>query len=655
MKRLLKIFGIILSTLILLIVIGIFILTTIINPNDFKDQISQQVKQETGMHLTLAGHISWSFFPKIGFKAKKIILTDIPGFTEKDFVNAGEVDVKVHLFPLLKKQLKIDNIAVKDAQIHWTNPKNNQTIQINNLTLTSKDIHWPQPFHAKADFDFQTTGPNTSGHINFTSKIDLNLDAKTYNLQNLKLQGYIKTPQLFNINLVTDIAADLQQQTVNAPKLNLEINNADITGALNATNILTTPVITGNMNIATFNPRKFLQTMGLNVIAPSKTALTSAAAKLNFTATPTQIKIPSLQMTLDQSQLQGAINLIDLKNKAINFNLQINKINLDNYQVKVTPITKQSLALIPTAYAAPAVKAPAPAAKSPLQQWKTKGNIAIAQLTTNKLYLSNFKTTINSANGIINLKPISAGFYSGSIYGQTKINMQRSTPSFSVILKGSKIQVEPFMQAVAKSSPITGTVNCNISIYSAGNNAKTITKNLSGKGNLSITNGIIKKVNIPYLISQAKALLNKQAIAKPKQSFTNFNSLTGTFIISKGILRNNDLLLQAPTFQVSGRGTVNLNTQGVNYKVNAASVTTVTQAGKKVQQVEPLLVPINITGTFSNLNFHPDYQYVIQNFAKRLGKKLIDSAAQSGQIPKDVGKHIGDTLKETLGIGKLFN
>ena len=653
MKRFFKIFGIVLSTLILLIVIGIFILTTLINPNDFKDQISNKVKQETGMHLTLAGHISWSFFPKIGFKAKKIILTDIPGFTEKDYINAGEVDVSVHLLPLLKKQLKIGNIAVKDAQVHWTNTKNGQVIQLNNLTLKSKDVHWPKPFQAYADFDFQTTGSNTSGHITLTSGISLNLDANTYNLQNLKLDGYIKTPQRFNIDLATDIAADLQQQTISAPKLNLEINNADITGTLNATNILTTPVITGNMNIAAFNPRQFFQTMGLNVTASSKTALTSATAKLNFTATPTQIKIPSLQMTLDQSQLQGTINLIDLKNKAINFNLTINKINLDRYQVKVTPITKQSLALIPSAYAAPAAKAPA--AKSPLQQWKAKGNIAIGQLTTNKISLSNFKTTINSANGIINLKPISAGFYRGGIYGQAKINMQRSTPSFSVILKGNKIQVEPFMQAVAKTSPITGTASGNINIYSAGNNAKTITKNLSGKGNLSIVNGIIKKINIPYVISQARALLNKQAIAKPKQSYTNFNSLTGTFIISKGILINNDMLLSAPTFQVSGRGTVNLNTQGVNYKVNAASVTTVTQGGKKVKQVEPLLVPINITGTFSNLKFSPDYQYVIQNFAKQLGRKLLKSASEGGDVGKNIGKHIGDTLKETLGVDKFFN
>ncbi len=655
MKKLFKIFGIILSTLILLIVIGAFVLTTLINPNDFKGQISQKVKQKTGMHLTLAGHISWSFFPKIGFKAKKIILTDIPGFTEKDYVNAGEVDVRVHLLPLLKKQLKIENIEVKDAQVHWTDPKSGQIIQIKDLTLKSKNIHLPKPFQANADFDFQVTGPNTNttGHLNFSSKINVNLDAKTYNLQNLKLQGYIKTPQQFNINLATDIAADLQQQTVNAPKFDLEINNANITGAISANKILTTPTIAGNINIAAFNPRKFFQTMGLNVTAPSKTALTSAAAKLNFTATPTQIKIPNLQMTLDQSQLSGTINLIDLKNKAINFNLNINKINLDSYQVKVTPITKQAFALIPTAYAAPATKAPA--AKSPMQQWKAKGNITIGQLTTNKLSLSNFKTTINSANGIINLKPITAGFYSGAIQGQSSINMQRSTPSFSVILKGKNIQVEPFMTAVAKTSPITGTASGNINIYSAGNNAKTITGNLSGKGNLSIVNGIIKKVNIPYLISQAKALLNKQAITKPKQSYTDFNSLTGTFIISKGILRNNDLLLKAPTFQVSGQGTVNLNSQQVNYKVNAASVHTVTQAGKKTQQVEPLLVPINITGTFSDLSFHPDYSHVIQNFAKQFGKKLIDSAAQGDDVGKNIGKHIGDTLKETLGVGKLFN
>ncbi len=64
MKKLLYV----LLGIIIVVVLGIVALVTLVNPNQFKPVIAEQVKEQTGRDLVISGDIGWRFFPTLGIE-----------------------------------------------------------------------------------------------------------------------------------------------------------------------------------------------------------------------------------------------------------------------------------------------------------------------------------------------------------------------------------------------------------------------------------------------------------------------------------------------------------------------------------------------------------------------------------------------------------
>ena len=63
--RALKFVGILFGIVILLVVGAIVYVTTVIDPNDYKDQIAEAVGEATGRQLSLDGDLELNFFPSL--------------------------------------------------------------------------------------------------------------------------------------------------------------------------------------------------------------------------------------------------------------------------------------------------------------------------------------------------------------------------------------------------------------------------------------------------------------------------------------------------------------------------------------------------------------------------------------------------------------
>lgn len=105
------------AILIIIIAGAITALVTLVNPNQFKPLLVEQVKKQTGLDLVIQGDIHWQFFPSIGFELGKTELKNPQGFANPDMFKVNQVAVSVSVIPLLDKQLKIGNVTLKGAQI----------------------------------------------------------------------------------------------------------------------------------------------------------------------------------------------------------------------------------------------------------------------------------------------------------------------------------------------------------------------------------------------------------------------------------------------------------------------------------------------------------------------------------------------------------
>lgn len=101
-----------------LVVGSAFALVILVNPNQFKPLLVNQVKQKTGLDLKIEGDISWQFFPAIGFELGKTELKNPSGFTSVNLFKVDEVGIDISLLGLMDHKLEIGEVRVEGAEVH---------------------------------------------------------------------------------------------------------------------------------------------------------------------------------------------------------------------------------------------------------------------------------------------------------------------------------------------------------------------------------------------------------------------------------------------------------------------------------------------------------------------------------------------------------
>lgn len=120
--------------LVALLLILVAVIAATFNPNDYKQQIIDLVKEKKERTLTIDGDIKLSFWPKIGADLGKIAISEHKGTAEFASVNSAKVALAV--LPLLKKELVVDTIYIDGAKANIIKYKDGTT---NFDDLLSKD------------------------------------------------------------------------------------------------------------------------------------------------------------------------------------------------------------------------------------------------------------------------------------------------------------------------------------------------------------------------------------------------------------------------------------------------------------------------------------------------------------------------------------
>jgi AsmA protein len=98
------------GALIVLLLVAIGIVFAVFDPNDYKPQIVQLVKERTGRTLTMSGDIKLQIFPKIGAAVGKTTLSERN--SDKVFAGVDGVQVYVALIPLFSRQVVVDQVRL---------------------------------------------------------------------------------------------------------------------------------------------------------------------------------------------------------------------------------------------------------------------------------------------------------------------------------------------------------------------------------------------------------------------------------------------------------------------------------------------------------------------------------------------------------------
>ena len=637
----LKIIGLSLLILILLISIGIYALVHYVDPNKFKKNIENIAYQETGHHLHIRGNISWSFFPWIGFRVQDVMVENALGFRDVPLATLNEADVTVKLFPLFAGEVEMNNVTCDGLTLNLM--RNAQGIT-NWSDIVS---HNPSPAAPDSNTASSSTAPsglmlsiNQFTVINSTINWQDDLKHQNVTLNNIYINGTnVGTEQVFPLSVSFELATkpfiqpvmvslqgnvnvDSQFQSIGINSLDAKIGQAELAGNIAINLGHPNMSFQGDLQLKTLNVPTFLSTTTIQLPAMQNSdALNKVSFNIAFNGNNNSIDIKPLTISIDKTAFTGNANISDFAHPNVNITLSTDKFNVDNYMpapVVVAATTSSSASATPSTTTATATPSAAPLnlPTDMLRNLQLNVSLSIGHLTALKLNLSNVALTLTDNNGLLALSPASASLYEGTAKINGTLDVRNTTPQFSLNVALANVQSEPLLNDMTGKDFLAGTANFTMNVQTSANTKAELISHLNGNGTFSLSNGVIKGVNVDYLLAQAKSLINKTAApAATSDNTTPFGQLTGTFTVAQGVVSNNDLLVNNPNFTVNGQGKADLNQLTLDYKLTISS-----------SQLQGYKIPINVRGVLSSPSVTLDTQSILIQILNQEKNQLVSKA-----------------------------
>ncbi len=645
--RIVKIVAFSLLGLVALLLLAIAAIVILVDPNDYKDEIAQAVKQHTGRELKLAGDLGLSFYPWLAIKVRKAELGNRAGFGAEPFAAIDAADVGVRLWPLLHRQLEVGRVSLEglhlnlrvDAQgrSNWEDLGGGETSTAGAQSTESGPA--PQASIAglsikdsQLDYQDAQAGSHTrieglqleTGRLSPGEPTSLVLAFKYSS-------GAGSGPPLPVKLRIPALTLDLEAESVQAPQFDLYVDPAHISGQLDGRDILKSPVLEGRIALDEVSLRELMKTFG---VTPPRTRDANVLQKLSLQsavrADSKSAALSDVKLKLDDTQMNGRLSVADFKTTALRFDLKVDRLDLDRY---LPPEEKA---------AKPARETPSEPIVLPVDMLKTlnaQGTLDIAALTAAGIKFTAVKVKVDAQDGQVRIDPSQAQIYSGTHRGKVIIDARGATPQVSVEEQLSGIEFAPLMQQLFDSKRISGKGNANLSLVAHGADSNAWLKTLDGRMDFSLVDGALEGIDLGYEISRARALLKREAGSTAANAGrTAFKTLKTSATVEDGTMRSRDLDVDAQYLKIGGEGTLKLATQAVDYLLKA-TVAPESKEGAALQDLKSVQIPIRVTGTLQDLKVRPDLEGVI----KAQAQKKIDEKKE------EVKEKVQDELKKWLG------
>lgn len=701
-RKPLKIIGISVAVVIGLLIVTAIVLPFVINPNDFKPRITKLVQDKTGRNLDIQGNIKLSIFPWLGVQIGPMQLSNAPGFGNTPFASINEADIHVRFLPLLRGQvqvgdikldgasidlernaagrsnwqdmidhlgktqtpaekkttaggnnvlenLRIAGLQLSDTSLRWNDAQNHQQYTVSGLDLDMGAFAPAQAVRLTLGFDFAGTNPKLNGHADFKGTLIADLAHRIYTVDDAKLiataSGDAVPGGQVNATLIwKHIVANLQSDTVAINQLNASGYGVTLHMDMQGRNITRHPVMTGKLAFDKFSPRQALTALGHGSLVQTRdpAALGSASAAFDFVASTDSATLQNLKLKLDDTTLSGQAAVKDFKTRALSFDLNIDSINADRYlppQKAGTP-EKPREALDINKISVPV---------RTLRSLNLDGQLQIGQLVLMGATVSNLDLGISAHQGLVKLDPLSAALYSGTLAGRVQVDARSDTPAVNEDLTLKGVQAGALVKDMFKIDRLSGSVDLQSVLQARGATVGEMRHTLDGHLQFAFRNGAYEGVNVWDSIERAYAKLKRLPAPPAAAPRTEFADVHGTAVVKRGILDNRDLVAALPYLKINGAGKVDLAESTLDYGVKAHVTGTPTVGAERdLGKLTGTVIPLRITGTFSNVSVRPDLGDVLHEKAQALVDAKKAEASKKLEAEKAAAKKKADAKKAEL-------
>jgi AsmA protein len=702
MSRALKILGIIVITVAALAISAAIVFMLVFDPNDYKDKISEGVREATGRELVIEGDLHLSLFPWLAIEMGRTELGNAPGFDDTPFASFESARLSVRVMPLLLQRrvvvgtaaldslrvnlqvrkdgagnwedlgagdepatetptpevggvaptIDVASVAVTDAALTYSDASTGDRIELTDVDLTSGRIAAGEAVPLDGGLSFKLEPAGLAGRVDIDLVVAFDADAGTVAISDFDVDGRVdgvaEVPATMRFR-APSVLVDTTAQNADLGQINLRLMSVDLNADVEPFSYAGDPQPAATISIAAFSPKTLMQELAIEAPPTADPdvlgkLIVDAKAKVGANA----ITLSDLKLVIDDTTFTGQLTVPKSADGTFTLDLAGDRIDIARY-------------MAPASEEAAAADAAAETVEIPVElirAFNARGNLSIASASLGKILFEKVTLGVNSANGKLRIHPIAADFFDGGYRGDVNIDASGNVPSIAVDEKIASVSLRPMMKAMYDVDNVTGTVNGTFRLGGKGADMDAIRRDLDGTLSIELLDGAWEGTDVWYELRRARALIKgKPAPKAPATPRTQFSSMKASGKVTNGVMQNDDFFAQLPFMQVTGKGSVNFVEATVDYTATGRFlekpefVTEVSQ--EELDDFTKAVVPFRITGSLADPDIEPDLEKMLKDRAEKEAKKaLLDKVLGDDKEPPAEGeepqeeKDVEDQLKD---------
>jgi len=614
----------------------ILIAVTLIDPNQYKPLIEETVNKQTGLNLKLAD-IQWQLFPRLGLEISDVSLTDPALQTDAgQLLTANNMALSLAITPLITgsvainhihlsqpkihhltfadgstnwdqltsqsqskpptdatpteatesnflQQLRVDSIVLEQSDIELSDLSTNSKTQINDFSLTLNDVALNQAISIEFQSDI-SHADLLQAKITGQGAVIADSELKKFSMPQMnitmllnKVDG-VKTPQTLTIE-VSGTEVNLNENKASISNLSLQLAQLLLTTQIEVASLTHNPIVQADVSLNPLPLREWLNNvLGIELpVMQNEKSLNQFHLTAKVKATPgdpaIQIKVDPLSITLDQSHLKGLISFTP-KTQAINANLELDQLKIDDYQ----PVTSEETEQGESGSADSSSQSPIIPTEL-LRPLNANVSLSAKKLSYDTTPIEAFLMKINAFNGVINLEALDAKVFGGDVKTKGVLNVQGTEPTIKLEHSTQALQIQQALTPFLSDELIQGLTSATLSLNTKGNQIDQLLNRLSGSSQIELTQGQLKGVNLTEMahsqLTEWSPLISTflpenygQKVPPAFKKDTQIEKLSSNIRFQDGQLVADTLSANLEDSKISGRGKFDIKQLKGNVNLN---------------------------------------------------------------------------------------
>ncbi|MFO6492289.1 outer membrane assembly protein AsmA [Hafnia alvei] len=605
-----------LTTIVILLVVlavGMTALVLLVNPNDFRSYMAKEVQQRTGYDLQLDGSLRWHVWPRLSILSGRMSLT-APGAAQP-VLSAENMRLDVALWPLLSHQLDVKQVMLKGAVIRLTPDSDaqkpeNSPIAPSGSREPSKDVAWK-----------------------------LNIK-KVQIKDSLLIWQQDKDDQINMRDINLSIDQDSERQAYIEFSSRINRNQRDLSFKLAANVDLSSYPQRYSAIVSSFDYH--LAGVGL----PTDGIAGQGSATVSYQLQPQLLDISNLQITANQSQLQGRVQgsvqadgestyKVDLTSAALNLDNLLGWQPPSDSDAGSANTSQQSGPRSPVTSNSQIISQPGEMAF--LRDFNADVKIQANQIVYHGLTIADFSLQAQNQEGTATLQDLSGKLGHGTFKTQGTISVVDNQPAqMTLTPQIENIAMGPVLRAFGQPETFVGDLTLTGKFNGSGVTLADVMQRWDGHAHISMANARLNGMNIQQLIQQAVVRSHSEVTAADSYTdYTKIQELKADTVLRQGNLRITQFFGRSEILTAGGSGLINLDKQRCDMSLNVRVLDGWKGKSNVVKTLQKAVIPLRIYGPWQELSYSLDVDKVLRSELEQKAKDALNNWLGKHQDSKE--------------------